>query len=98
MRTRTITASVVLGAAVIAAGASADFRSVNDPRGDTKCGHETGQHGACSAKSRRNADIVRATAGHGKKQPVAPNTLPNGADNPEGRAKNRRIEMFLIKR
>ena len=38
------------------------------------------------------------TAGHGKKQPVAPNTLPNGADNPEGRAKNRRIEMFLIKR
>jgi len=38
-----------LGAALIAVGASANFRSVHDPRGDTK---------------RRNADIVRATAGH----------------------------------
>jgi hypothetical protein len=64
MRTRIITAIVVLGAAVIAAGASADFRSVNDPRGDVKCGHELGGHKPCSDSKRRNADIVRATAGH----------------------------------
>jgi hypothetical protein len=58
--------AAALGAALIAGGASADFRRVNDPRGDTRCGHEHGQHGACSDSSRRNADIVRATAGHGK--------------------------------
>jgi len=33
--------------------------------------------------------------GWGKTRPVAPNTLPNGADNPEGRQKNRRVEITL---
>ena len=33
-----------------------------------------------------------ATSGMGEKQPVAPNTV-NGKDNPEGRAKNRRVEI-----
>ena len=56
--------AAALGAALMAAGASADFRSVDDPRGDTKCGHELGQHGPCLDRSKRNADIVRATAGH----------------------------------
>ncbi len=36
--------------------------------------------------------------GMGKAQPVADNTRPNGADNPEGRAKNRRVEIFLATR
>ena len=51
------------GVALIAAGASADFRSVHDPRGDVRCGHG---HKArpCSDRMRRDADIVRATAGH----------------------------------
>ena len=31
--------------------------------------------------------------GFGKTRPVAPNTLPNGADNPDGRQKNRRVEI-----
>ncbi len=31
--------------------------------------------------------------GFGKTRPIAPNTLPNGADNPDGRQKNRRVEM-----
>jgi hypothetical protein len=56
--------AAALGAAVIAVGASADFTSVHDPRGDTKCGHESGGHKPCSDYKRRNADIVRATAGH----------------------------------
>ena len=37
------------------------------------------------------------TRGLGMKNPVAPNTLPNGADNPEGRAKNRRVEIVVNK-
>jgi hypothetical protein len=52
-----------LGAAVMAAGASADFSSVNDPRGDVRCGHGHKVR-PCSDRMRRNADIVRATAGH----------------------------------
>jgi outer membrane protein OmpA-like peptidoglycan-associated protein len=36
-----------------------------------------------------------ATAGSGDSKPVAPNTSPNGADNPEGRQKNRRVEITL---
>jgi outer membrane protein OmpA-like peptidoglycan-associated protein len=41
-------------------------------------------------------DAVRiATSGWGETKPVAPNTLPDGADNPEGRQKNRRVEITL---
>ncbi len=35
--------------------------------------------------------------GYGETTPVAPNELPNGKDNPEGRAKNRRTEFKVIK-
>lgn len=31
--------------------------------------------------------------GKGEKEPIAENTLSNGQDNPEGRAKNRRVEI-----
>ena len=36
--------------------------------------------------------------GMGESQPVAHNTLPNGADDPQGRAANRRVEVFLATR
>lgn len=36
--------------------------------------------------------------GMGEKSPVAPNSKPDGSDNPEGRAKNRRTEFKIIKR
>jgi outer membrane protein OmpA-like peptidoglycan-associated protein len=38
-----------------------------------------------------------STRGLGAKQPVAPNTKPNGADDPEGRQKNRRVEIVVKK-
>jgi outer membrane protein OmpA-like peptidoglycan-associated protein len=56
--------------------------------------------------SQRRAEAVRAAldervgdgftfevAGHGETQPVAPNENPDGSDNPEGRAINRRVEI-----
>ncbi|MEU6720129.1 OmpA family protein [Nonomuraea sp. NPDC046802] len=55
--------------------------------------------------SRRRAQAVRdalaglipgtdfTVAGHGEADPVAPNALPDGGDNPKGRAKNRRVEI-----
>lgn len=36
-------------------------------------------------------------SGFGKTKPVAPNTNPNGSDNPAGRAKNRRVEITIQK-
>jgi OOP family OmpA-OmpF porin len=38
------------------------------------------------------ADRLEAV-GRGESNPVAPNTLPDGRDNPEGRAMNRRAEL-----
>jgi outer membrane protein OmpA-like peptidoglycan-associated protein len=36
------------------------------------------------------------TKGLGKSQPIAPNTNPDGSDNPEGRQQNRRVSIILI--
>ena len=35
------------------------------------------------------------TKGFGEANPVAPNEKPNGGDNPEGRARNRRVELII---
>lgn len=46
----------------------------------------------------RNAGIASnrlAARGMGETRPLAPNSLPDGSDNPEGRARNRRVEFFL---
>ena len=32
---------------------------------------------------------------YGRTRPVAPNRNPDGSDNPEGRAQNRRVELTL---
>jgi outer membrane protein OmpA-like peptidoglycan-associated protein len=36
-----------------------------------------------------------AVEGYGDRRPVAPNTNPDGTDNPAGRARNRRVEFLL---
>jgi len=44
--------------------------------------------------------VVRATIttrGWGEAKPVAPNTNPDGSDNPEGRMQNRRVEITVKK-
>jgi outer membrane protein OmpA-like peptidoglycan-associated protein len=38
-----------------------------------------------------------ATRGLGKTRPVAPNAKPDGSDDPQGRAKNRRVEIVVRK-
>lgn len=35
------------------------------------------------------------TRGYGKTRPIAPNTNPDGSDNPRGRQKNRRVEVVI---
>ncbi len=38
-----------------------------------------------------------STEGFGAKKPIAPNTKTNGSDDPEGRQKNRRVEIVITK-
>jgi outer membrane protein OmpA-like peptidoglycan-associated protein len=43
-------------------------------------------------------DRARITAaGLGARNPVAPNTAADGSDNPEGRQRNRRVELIIAK-
>jgi len=37
------------------------------------------------------------TQGFGSKKPVVSNTKPDGSDDPDGRQKNRRVEIILKK-
>ena len=41
--------------------------------------------------------ISFVTAGFGATRPVAPNTKPDGSDDPDGRQKNRRVELIVKK-
>ena len=43
------------------------------------------------------AGVTFAAAGHGAANPVAPNAKPDGSDNPDGRAKNRRVTVSFAK-
>ncbi|MGI9526785.1 MAG: OmpA family protein [Weeksellaceae bacterium] len=42
-------------------------------------------------------DIEIQTEGRGSKEPVAKNENPDGSDNPEGRAQNRRVVIKILK-
>ncbi|MEN8991760.1 MULTISPECIES: OmpA family protein [unclassified Acinetobacter] len=42
-------------------------------------------------------DLNYQISGMGESQPLKPNTLSNGEDNPEGRQKNRRVEIVINK-
>ncbi len=76
-------------------------------------GHTDGKGGAAYNQnlSERRADSVKqwlaqkegvaqarmTTRGFGATKPVAPNTRPDGSDDPAGRQKNRRVEIVLAK-
>jgi outer membrane protein OmpA-like peptidoglycan-associated protein len=40
-------------------------------------------------------DVRFLAQGFGATHPVAPNAKPDGSDDPEGRQKNRRVEIVL---
>lgn len=46
--------------------------------------------------SRGIAPSRLVTRGYGETEPIAPNTTPDGQDNPEGRALNRRTELRVL--
>ena len=42
-------------------------------------------------------NVKFSTEGFGAKKPIAPNTKPDGSDDPDGRQKNRRVELVIRK-
>ncbi|MFY9529108.1 MAG: OmpA family protein [Candidatus Acidiferrales bacterium] len=42
-------------------------------------------------------NVSFATKGYGASRPVAPNKKPDGSDDPDGRQKNRRVEIVISK-
>ena len=49
--------------------------------------------------SKQEIDINRLEyKGYGETEPIESNTFPDGTDNPEGRAKNRRVSFKVIHR
>jgi outer membrane protein OmpA-like peptidoglycan-associated protein len=46
----------------------------------------------------RLGNLAFVVTGYGAKRPVAPNATPRGADDPEGRQKNRRVEIVIEKK
>lgn len=49
---------------------------------------------AAQLQHRQGAHHMRVY-GFGKSQPVAANTMPDGSDNPQGRQRNRRVEIVI---
>lgn len=71
-----------------------------DSRGSAAYNLKLSQQRADSVKSYLVTHGVAAdrltTRGFGETRPVAPNTKPNGEDNPAGRAQNRRVELHVV--
>ena len=48
-------------------------------------------------KVEKVSGVKFSTKGYGKTKPVAPNAKPDGSDDPDGRQKNRRVEIVVRK-
>lgn len=72
-----------------------------DAKGDDAYNQRLSDRRAASVRqwlSRQGLVGLRLTSkGLGETQPVAPNTKPDGSDDPDGRQKNRRVEIVIAK-
>ena len=69
-----------------------------DGKGTDKYNQPLSERRAASVQKWLTANgvgVKMTTRGWGKQKPIAPNTKPNGADDPEGRQKNRRVEITV---
>jgi outer membrane protein OmpA-like peptidoglycan-associated protein len=73
-----------------------------DSKGSSRVNHELSKRRAQAVKDwlvrkKGVAESIITTGGFGETKPVAPNTNPNGSDNPQGRQQNRRVEITVEK-
>lgn len=73
--------------------------SVGDPAYNQELSERRAQAAAAVLTDAHGVDRdLLEVRGFGEDQPVAPNTTDDGEDNPEGRARNRRVEIILVER
>jgi len=78
--------------------ASARIEGHTDGKGDPAYNQKLSERRAESVRSwlaGNGASLAMSTRGWGKNKPVAANTRPDGKDDPEGRQKNRRVEIVV---
>ena len=71
-----------------------------DSKGDDAYNRKLSERRAESVRkwlAANGASLRMSTRGWGEKKPVAPNAKPDGKDDPEGRQKNRRVEITVKK-
>jgi outer membrane protein OmpA-like peptidoglycan-associated protein len=79
--------------------ASVAIEGHTDSKGDDSYNQRLSEARAESVRSYLSgkgvSGVAMKVAGLGETRPVAPNGRPNGADDPEGRQRNRRVEVIL---
>lgn len=78
--------------------ATARIEGHADGKGDVAYNQKLSERRAEAIRKWLENDGVKtrlSSKGWGKTKPVAPNTRPDGKDDPEGRQKNRRVEITL---
>ena len=77
---------------------SATIEGHTDGKGDASYNQKLSERRAQSVRAwlaGHGASLAMSTRGWGKTKPVASNTRPDGRDDPEGRQKNRRVEIAV---
>ena len=80
--------------------ATAKIEGHTDGKGDAAYNRKLSDRRAQSVRqwfAANGVGMKMSTQGWGKEKPVAPNTGPDGKDNPEGRQKNRRVEITMTR-
>ena len=78
--------------------ATASVEGHTDSKGDDAYNQKLSERRAESVRkwlAANGADLRMSTRGWGEKKPVVPNAKPDGKDDPEGRQKNRRVEITV---
>ena len=73
-----------------------------DSKGSSRVNRELSKRRAQAVKDwlvkkKGVAESIITTSGFGETKPVAPNTNPDGSDNPQGQQQNRRVEITVEK-
>ena len=78
--------------------ATATIEGHTDSKGDSNYNQKLSERRAESVRkwlAAHGAMLSMTTRGWGEKKPVAPNAKPDGTDDPQGRQKNRRVEIVV---
>jgi outer membrane protein OmpA-like peptidoglycan-associated protein len=84
-----------------AKGGAVRIEGHTDAKGNDAYNQKLSERRAASVKNwfiaHGLSNMKFSTEGFGAKKPIAPNTKPDGSDDPDGRQKNRRVELVIRK-